>query len=458
MAFTALTAGVSGLQAFTEGIGVIADNITNVNTVGYKETRSVFSTLVTETSSLSSYSPGGVRAFSETLVSKQGLLQRSTSDTDLAVDGAGFFVVRNSTNAEDEAAETLFTRAGSFTPDTNGFLKNKGGFFLLGWPVDTAGNVTTTNQQDPSELKPINLSALNNFAAASTQVGLRVNLNTNTEATPTGTYDPASDVGSLADKSVPAAFETNVQIFDSQGRSHTVIFAAVKDGADANRWNYEMYFDDGSVLNATDHPDGLIGSGQIAFDEGGALDSANTSMNNAAGTAVDLTTGTALTFTYDDTTVDVSDGSIAFDFGDNGSTDGFSQFNSDSIHLNSSIDGANFRNASGVEITEDGRVVALFDKGLKLDIFQLPVATFSNSNGLTRRQGNTFGVSDLSGSASYQQAGQGGSGKVAPNRLEGSTVDLANEFSELIKVQRAFSASTRIITTADEILEELVRI
>ena len=88
MAFTALAAGVSGLQAFTEGVGVIADNITNVNTIGYKETRSRFSTLVTETGALSSYSPGGVRAFSETLVSKQGLLQPSGSATDLSVDGA----------------------------------------------------------------------------------------------------------------------------------------------------------------------------------------------------------------------------------------------------------------------------------------------------------------------------------------------------------------------------------
>ena len=108
MAFTALAAGVSGLQAFTEGVGVIADNITNVNTIGYKETRSRFSTLVTETAALSSYSPGGVRAFSDTLVSKQGLLQPSSSPTDLSIDGAGFFVVRQGTSAEDTGGEFLF--------------------------------------------------------------------------------------------------------------------------------------------------------------------------------------------------------------------------------------------------------------------------------------------------------------------------------------------------------------
>ncbi len=459
MAFTALAAGVSGLQAFTEGVGVIADNITNVNTIGYKETRSRFSTLVTETASLSSYSPGGVRAFSETLVSRQGLLQPSGSATDLSVDGAGFFVVRNGVAAEDTEGEILYTRAGAFTQDSEGFLQNTAGLYLLGWPVDSQGAITN-NQQDPSELRPINLSALNSFGSPTQNVSFRANLQSS--AAPTATYDPAADVGDLASNATPATFETNIQIFDSQGREHTVVIGAVKDNTVPNQWNYEAYFDDGTVLDPATHTDGLIASGSLRFNANGSLDLDNSTQVDASGATVDLTAGESLTFTYNPSgggnNVVVDAGSIQFDFGTNDSTDGFSQFDNPSTLISSAVDGANFQNVNGVSIGQDGLVTALFDNGLELTIFQLPVATFSNADGLTRRQGNSFGLSDLSGIATFQQAGQGGSGNIAPNSLEQSTVDLANEFSELIKVQRAFSASTRIITTSDEILEELTRL
>ena len=459
MAFTALAAGVSGLQAFTEGVGVIADNITNVNTIGYKETRSRFSTLVTETASLSSYSPGGVRAFSETLVSRQGLLQPSSSATDLSVDGAGFFVVRDGTSAQDTGGEVLYTRAGAFTQDSEGFLQNTAGLYLLGWPVDTQGNITN-NQQDPSELRPINLSALNSFGSPTQNVSFRANLQNTTE--PTAAYAVGANEGDLASGAIEASFETNIQIFDSLGREHTVILAAVKDDTTPNQWNYELYFDDDAQLDPATHTDGLIATGQLVFNENGSIDLASSTQIDASGTAVDLSAGESLTFDFDPAggpdNVLVEQGSIRFDFGSNGGTDGFSHFDNESTLISSAVDGANFQNVNGVSIGQDGTVTALFDNGLELTIFQLPVATFSNADGLTRRQGNAFGLSDLSGIATFQQAGQGGAGKIAPNSLEQSTVDLANEFSELIKVQRAFSASTRIITTSDEILEELTRI
>ncbi len=459
MAFTALAAGVSGLQAFTEGVGVIADNITNVNTIGYKETRSRFSTLVTETASLSSYSPGGVRAFSETLVSRQGLLQPSASATDLSVDGAGFFVVRDGTGAQDTDGEVLFTRAGAFTQDSEGFLQNTAGLYLLGWPVDTQGGITN-NQQDPAELQPINLSALNSFGSPTQNVSFRANLQNTTPSTPA--YVVGANEGDLASGAIEASFETNIQIFDSLGREHTVIVAAVKDDTTPNQWNYEIYFDDENLLDPATHTDGLIATGQLVFNDNGSIDLASSTQIDASGTAVNLAAGESLTFDYDPAggtdNVIVQQGTINFDFGSDGSTDGFSHFDNESTLISSAVDGANFQNVNGVSIGQDGTVTALFDNGLELTIFQLPVATFSNADGLTRRQGNAFGLSDLSGIATFQQAGQGGAGKIAPNSLEQSTVDLANEFSELIKVQRAFSASTRIITTSDEILEELTRI
>ena len=449
MAFTALAAGVSGLQAFTEGVGVIADNITNVNTIGYKETRSRFSTLVTETAALSSYSPGGVRAFSQTLVSKQGLLQPSGSQTDLSVDGAGFFVVRNADSANDADGEFIYTRAGAFTQDADGFFQNTAGHYLMGWPLDSAGNIPS-NQNDQSLLEPININTLNGFGDATSEVALRANLQAST-AVFSGTYA----TGDMAAGTTTPDFETNLQVFDSLGRSHTVVFSALKTGT--NTWSYELTFDDDSVLG-TAHTDGLIGSGELVFNADGTLDETSSSLDDITGTAVTLPGG-ALTFDFDNTgATSVSQGNIVFDFGDDGEANGFSQFDSISTLISSSADGASFDNVNGVSIGEDGIVTALFDNGLALDVFQLPVAIFQNPDGLTRRQGNAFGISDFSGDFALQQAGSGGAGNIAPNSLEQSTVDLANEFSELIKVQRAFSASTRIITTSDEILEELTRL
>lgn len=452
MTFTALAAGVSGLQAFGEGVGVIADNITNVNTIGYKETRSRFSTLVTETSTRSSYSPGGVRAFAQSLVSKQGLLQPSSSDTDLAVDGAGFFVVKKADDALSDG-EIQFTRAGAFSQDPDGYFRNTSGLFLLGYPLDSAGNLVSNDSQDSDSLEPINIAQLNGVADATSNVSLRVNLQASTAQS--GLYTPGTDEGEFAAGNITPDFTTNIQIFDSLGVEHTVNVAASKTGA--STWSYEYYFDDPTALDGT-HTDGLIGYGQLVFNADGSIDTGSSTLFDIGDNAVDFVNGEALSFTYDNTENNVEAGSIVIDFGSDGDTDGWTQNESDSILISSSVDGASFENVSGISIDEDGIVSALFDNGLSLAVYQLPIAIFDNPDGLQRLQGNAYGASDNSGRVTYQFAGAGGAGSVAPNSLEMSTVDIANEFAELIKVQRAFSASTRIITTADEILEELTRL
>jgi flagellar hook protein FlgE len=458
MAFAALAAGVSGLQAFTEGVGIIADNITNVNTIGYKETRSRFSTLVTENSSASSYSPGGVRGFSETLISKQGLLQPSGSATDLSVDGSGFFVVRQAPSAESPDGELLYTRAGAFTEDSEGFFKNTAGLYLMGWPTDASGNATV-NKSQLDELEPININNLNGLGSATSSVSLRVNLNTDTNPPAT-----AYTIGDLA-AGGEADFETNVTVFDSQGRSHVVNISAQKDPA-ANTWNYETFYDDPSVVDSTSHPDGLVSYGQLVFNEDGSINldgtaGASTMFAYDSGSAAfaQITyPGDPVPVEYDDSNVRVADGSINFDFGDDGEKTGFQQSATSSARLSVNVDGAAFGDINGVSVGEDGVVTALFDNGLTLAVYKLPVAVFQNPEGLSRRQGNAYGSSDLSGDVNLQNAGESGAGAISPNSLEQSTVDLANEFSELIKVQRAFSASSRIITTSDEILEELTRL
>src|SRR5690606_7987397 len=187
--YSALFSGVSGLGAYSSALGMISDNITNVNTVGYKETRARFSTLVTETRSTTRYSPGGVQVTPQNLISKQGLLQSSSSPTDLSIDGAGFFVVRPTPSANSDVVS--FTRAGSFTADEAGFLKNTAGQYLLGFPLDDAG--TPPASRGVNELVPITISGLTGTAQATTRVSpLRGNLTSSQEVSAQeATYNPA---------------------------------------------------------------------------------------------------------------------------------------------------------------------------------------------------------------------------------------------------------------------------
>lgn len=446
MAFAALASGVSGLQAFTEGIGVISDNIVNVNTVGFKETRNRFTTLVTETQSTARFSPGGVASRAQTLVSQQGLLTQTTSQTDLSMDGQGFFIVKQAPRATSPDGDIVFTRAGNFTPNAEGFLRNTAGNFLMGFPIDSQGNIPT-NIGDLGALVPINVSGLTGTAEATTEVGLRMNLQSSLQAV------GAVAGGNLASGTVPANFEQTITVFDAQGGSHDLTLAAVKTGT--NQFRFEIFAQDPTAINSTSAPPGLILSGLMNFGADGSIQSfappAPATPINAAGQPIAPTAN--LTFTNSGGT-----STIAFNLGTQGERDGITQFDSISTLISSRVNGAVFGNVIGVSVSNDGIVTALFDNGLSRNVFQLPVANFPNPDGLTRLQGNAFGLSDRSGNFSVVLPGTGGAGTIAPSTLEASTVDLAKEFADLIVTQRSFSASARIISTADEVLEELVRI
>lgn len=447
MAFAALASGVSGLQAFTEGIGVISDNIVNVNTVGFKETRNRFTTLVTETQSTARFSPGGVASRAQTLVSQQGLLTQTNSQTDLSMDGQGFFIVNQAPRATSGERDIVFTRAGNFTPNAEGFLRNTAGNFLMGFPIDSQGNIPT-NIGDLGSLVPINVSGLTGTAEETTEVGLRMNLQSSLPAAgPIG-------VGTLATGAVPANFEQTITVFDAQGGSHDLTLSAAKTAT--NQFRFEIFAQDPTAINAGGTPPGLILSGIMDFAADGSITGFDPDFPAAAAINTpgqSIAPVADLTFTNSGGT-----STIAFDLGTSGERNGITQFDSVSTLISSRVNGAVFGNVIGVSVSNSGVVTALFDNGLSRSVFQLPVANFPNPDGLTRLQGNAFGLSDRSGNFSVVLPGTGGAGTIAPSTLEASTVDLAKEFADLIVTQRSFSASARIITTADEVLEELVRI
>lgn len=414
--YGAMFAGVSGLAAQSNSLSMISDNIANVNTVGYKGVSARFSTLVTQAATPTTHTPGGVTSSPYSYVDGQGLLQGSASGTDLAVAGQGFFVV-NEAATPGFGDDFFFTRAGSFNPDQNGNLVNTAGYFLQGYDLRT-----TTPQPSSSTftgLTTVNISNLSGSASASTNIALGVNL-------------PST-------AAVTDSFSVTAQVFDSLGNAHDMDITFTKAGVNSWTWAAaDPTLDGGATSSGT-----AAGNGTITF----ATDGTPSAFTPAAPsiTLTGFTTG-------------AGNATITLDLGTVGATDGLTQFAGNFTISNIDQDGVRFGNYTGINISEDGIVTALFDNGQRLDIYQLPLGMFRNPNGLEGRTGNVYLETNVSGNFQLNLAGNGGAGDIAPAALEASTVDLAEEFTKMIITQRAYSANTKVITTADDMLEELIRV
>ena len=425
--YSALYAGVSGLNAQSAAMATVADNITNINTVGYKGTDTQFSTLINDGGAASAYSAGGTNAVTRALISKQGVLQTAASSTDLGIDGNGFFVTRANSPTGEEIA---FTRAGAFSPDQNGYLRNSGGYYLMGWPMDAAGNFG--NNGNVSALQPVRVSDLTGTAGPTSKITLRANLQSTT-AVLSGAYA----AGDMANGTVAPNFSRAIEVYDAQGGSHTLNLAMVKTAA--NQWAAEIHAVPASDVTAAN---GLLASGAIAFNADGSLDVANSSPALFGSLTPAWTNG-------------AGSQAIALGLGTNGKIDGLTQFGSDSALIASTVDGGQLGNISAIDVSKAGVVSAIFEDGTTRKVFQLPLATFADPDALERLPGNAFAVSSESGSAALNPPGSLSAGMIASNMLEASNADLASEFSNMIRFQRAYSASSKIITTVDDMLQEI---
>lgn len=211
--YGALFGGVSGLTAQASKIGVISDNIANVNTVGYKQSTATFSSLVVNAASNVSYQTGGVVGGTTDDVSQQGLLESTSSPTDLAISGNGFFVVRAVPNGDvgGTAATPLYTRAGSFTPDALGNFVNTDGFYLQGWPLDregrlpgAPGNLDTTSSSNFDSLEPVNVASASGVAQGTTTISLGANLKASEVVFPGASGLLVPDLHNTANQSLAA--------------------------------------------------------------------------------------------------------------------------------------------------------------------------------------------------------------------------------------------------------------
>ncbi len=427
--YGSMAIGVAGLAANSQALSATSSNIANVNTVGYKEATSSFTTFLNATAGVGDNSSAGVAVRIGQDITTQGLPQSTSSNTDLSISGNGFFVV--STNADGTGVRE-YTRAGSFTPDVNGNLVNTAGLYLLGYKLDSAGNVPT----DASDLSLVNTSTISGAAEATGNLTIQANLNSDS------TVDSGYTAGDMTSGTVSPDFTRTIDVYDSQGGSQPVTFSFIKTAA--NTWAYEAsYAGAASNLTAT----GPISEGSITFNADGTLANVN-GASPASGTV-------SMTIPWNSATSGLNPQTISLDLGTVGGSDGLTQANAPSALNGTHIDGTPYGSVSGVTVATDGTVTAQFSNGLSQDVYKIPLATFTSPNGLGQMNGNAYAATKASGPPDINLANSGAAGTIQSKSLEGSTVDLANEFTNLITTQRAYSACARIITTADQMLAQL---
>jgi flagellar hook protein FlgE len=313
-----------------------------------------------------------------------------------------------------------------------------------------AGSLTTTRINGTDTVTLADLGIVGNPAGD------------NTDAKAGKLYDPStwsmSDYAKDNSKGVKPDFEIQIPLSDSKGGQRTVTLSLLK-APGPNQWYAELRAKPGDLAN---NGNGKISAGIVEFTTDGKLKDTGSLFGTSSPTSITIAkSGTAVDplnpdapIWADSLGIDTQD--VQIDLAS--AAGGLTQYNSQSVVQSVNTNGTAFGNLTNIEVDEDGYVSAIFDNGVTRRIAQVAVATFSNPNGLKGVNGNAYRVTNESGTYSLKAPGSGGAGSLAPSTLEASTVDLSTEFTGLITTQRVYSASSKIITTADQMLEELLNI
>lgn len=425
----AMASGVSGLLANSTAVSSISYNIANADTVGYRRS---FEQMVTSGTSAVGAMATGVQTTSIHRNTVDGNYLDTSIATNLAISGSGFFVVNSNIEASYTAGN-MFTRVGSFEPDDNGNLVNSAGLYLMGFPYDAAGTLGAVDRNSFADLEPVNVGARTVAGSATGAVDISGNL-------------PSQETG-LATAGDP--FVSSVVYYNSLGAAERLTLSFQPDTT-PNTWRVSV-----SDANSS------YGEVTMTFADSGANAGAPSAYTGAtstatapAGFAFDPLTGVMTLTVNNGTTPQVVD----LSFGAPGSFDGLSQFSGDYAPLTIEADGAESGALTRVEFDEFGNVWGVFDNGTRTAMYQVPLATFSNANGLQTSNNSTFTASTDSGGFYLGQAASGETGTVSAGGVESANVDIAQELTDLIQRQRAYSSNAKIITTADEMLSETVNL
>jgi flagellar hook protein FlgE len=439
---SALYSGVSGLNTNSQAMSVVGNNLANTNTLGFKGSRTVFSDMLSSTifgSGGRSQVGRGVSVSKVDNIFSQGTFQSTASDTDVAIEGDGFFILKEPGNETN-----FYSRAGAFRFNEEGYLVNPEGYRVMGKGYDIDGELIAG---DPEAIQ------VQNVGLVPAKVTDTITLSTNLDST-ARIIDPAVSPFDPAD---PTTFNysSSTTVFDSLGESHLVtLYFRKQDPAVAvpeNTWDY--------WYSATDDLGAPLGDGvgapargQVTFDNTGILDPPLPDPLPSP-VALPAPNGTGL--------LPAGPGQIAWA---NGSLDtpisltfDTTQFNSESTVISQGQNGYSAGNLTNVGINSEGIIVASYSNGNQVKVSSLVLAKFNNPGGLELVGSNLFEGTDTSGSPRTGLPGPE-LGNIFTNSLEQSNVDMGQQFVEMITIQRGFQANSKIITTVDELLGDLINL
>jgi len=398
--------GVSGMNAQSNKLSTVSDNIANVNTTGYKRASTEFSSLILKSGS-GNYDSGAVETTVRYAISDAGNYQFTTSTTDLAVQGNGFFVV------QDANGNNFLTRAGAFVPDSTGNLVNTAGFQLMGYNIAN-GAVPNTSANGFGNLQVINVNQMSLQAAPSTKATVAANLDPRATAA-AGPAGPANYTS-----------KTSMVTYDNIGNAVTLDVYARKTAA--NTWDIQVY--NGATALTTPGPTTTFTFDVTAAGKG-ALAAASPKALSVA------IPGGSATFNIDLSAM--TQVASAFDF-------------------KATVDGNAPSAVEKVNIDDKGVVTAVLKNGTELPSFQIALATVPSPDHLTPEVGNVYSPNLDSGNVQVGLAGQGGLGTIQSGALEDSNVDLADELTAMIEAQRGFTANSKSFQTGADLLDVVVNL
>jgi len=464
-----ISSATSALKAFEKKLAASANNIANIGTQGFKKSRSSsheVSPQNVSTSSGVSQIGRGTTIGQITEEFSQGSFESTSSPTDMAIGGDGFFMVRASEGAD------YYTRDGQFQFDKNGRFVTTSGYVAQGWGLDpitgeiqgAIGDITLSTFTSPPQESTIIKNIVNlNARAGDNSVGINALA---------GAWDgDNSNEEYIADNAYD--YQTSTKVYDGVGASHDITVYFDKSGT-GSAWEYIVtaHPREDRRPGATGGNLGLLARGTLVFNNSGAVSDMTMDINDGTGNWISQNIATDLTgghFTFNPDFQGATDGStemsIQLDFGSfhNGSSwvnDSLSstQYSSASNTVYSSADGYGPGDLDSVTISADGIITGSYSNGQVLNLFQVAIAKFNNPQGLKKMGNNLYAKTRESGDAITGQPGTNGLGSIAPNALEQSNVDIEREFVNMILIKRGFQANLKVISAEDEMMGSLVNI
>jgi flagellar hook protein FlgE len=414
-----ITTSASGMAAQANRLSTVSDNIANVDTVGYKRASTDFSTLLLASSSVSEYASGSVNTHVTYGVGQQGQLQYTTSSTDLALQGNGFFVVGGS------SGQSYLTRAGSFVQDNTGHLVNAAGYQLMGYSLANGATPPIT-ANGTFGMTPVDIGNLSLQATPSTTGQLFMNLDSN------ATVVAAGSLPSTNSPTATFTSKTSLVTFDDLGNTVKLDIYATKTATDT--WEIAAYNQADATSGGFPYASSALAVQTLTFDpNNGQLAAAS-----ANSISVPIPGGQTLNLDMSQTSQLASAFAV-----ETGSANG---------NAPSSV--------NSVSIAPDGTLSVVYANGTKVPTYKIALVNVASPDNLTSLAGNVYTPSNNSGSIEVGFAGQLGLGTIMSGALEQSTVDIATELTTMIDASKNYTSNSKVFETGTnmmDVLNNLVR-